>query len=233
MLPKWFGKKANPIPMDVAHSYHTAPGWRLCGKPSYTCVEPAAGPSVDPDVLRAIREFDPGAIPIWQIQAYLPPGKMGFDGVIRVAHVGIARYVRDPRGSATLFRVEMPEGSTDPQPNILDFLWIDNAPTLLNGGPGTVLPFDWSLYQHCLEKFNANTNPLHLVRDWMDRTDDRNAKVAAQVEEDLEYRRRTAEKNISRILDKVTYKELFNQYMEIRQRGRLSERKTMVFHGGR
>src|SRR5687767_13714726 len=138
MLPRWMGQQARPIPVDVAHSYHTAPGWRLCGRPSYTCVEPAGGPHVDPAVLRAIREFDPGAIPIWQIQAYLPPGKMGFDYVITDAHVGIARHVRDPRGSVLLSNVDMHSGAKHPRPNVLFFIWVDIASMLKYGGLGKV-----------------------------------------------------------------------------------------------
>jgi hypothetical protein len=225
------GKEQKPIPINIGTSKHTAPGWRRCGQPVYTCVEPAAGPHVDPAVLRAIREFDPEAVPIWQLQAFLPPGKSGLDGVVRVAHVGIARHVQDPRGSASLFRVETLPGQT--APNILDFIWMDNAQTMKDGRPAKVLPFDWSLYQYCLSKFNANTNPLELTKKWLDWQDAEAEKEEQQLRDELDYRQKHADKNIARILNGVSYKELSDQYMEIRARSRMKERKAMVFQGGR
>ncbi len=62
--------------------------WACIGEDVYTCVPPP-GHDPDPQVVAAVREFDPGAIPIWRIQRWRVPGAAE---PVTIVHAGIARY---------------------------------------------------------------------------------------------------------------------------------------------
>lgn len=233
MLPPWAGKKPDPnLGYEIAHSPHTAPGWRIVGDDIYTCIEPAQGPYVDPDVLKAIHEFDPGAIPIWRVQVYLPPGKMGEQHLVKVAHVGIARYVRNPSAAHALMHVSMPENPTHPQPNVLEFIWEDDTEARKHGGPNAILPFDWKLHKYMETRVARNQSAPQMVKDWLERIREKQEREALASRAELAYRQRHLEKAVQKTLESVTPKELWQQYMELRQRRRLSQPKPYVFHGG-
>lgn len=232
MLPAWAGRtQPKPVGFGFADSPHTAPGYRIVGDDFYTCIEPSGGPHVDPAVLRAIHEFDPSAVPVWRKQTYLPPGRMGEEHLLKVSHVGIARYKADRR-SATEFHPEMPEGADFKRPNVLEFIWEDDAPALKNGGPGTVLPFDWGLYRYMRSRFNRNVTNKVMVKAWLDRTRERHEREARQSKEELAYRQNHLERSLRKTFESVTPEELMRSYLELRQQRRLRQAKTYVFRGG-
>ena len=63
------------------------------GDDRYSCVAPP-GFEKDPEVTAAIREFDPGIVPIWRIQRWRFPGERHETLVV---HHGIGRYYPYPR----------------------------------------------------------------------------------------------------------------------------------------
>jgi len=153
-LASWVGKRikaaeaAAEVAIDaIPDTIHTAPGWRLLGDDFYTCVQPVGGPVHDRAVVAAIHGFDPGAIPMWRKQRYLPPRRTQ---AVTVAHLAFGRHVRFPRRPLALFNVEMPLGpKPHPIPNELLMIWeFFDATYWYEGGPGAVFPSDMRQFRY-------------------------------------------------------------------------------------
>jgi hypothetical protein len=148
-------------------------GWRLGAPDLYTCVAPP-GYEKDPAITEAIHSFDPGVIPIWRIQVWLPPHS--FEPMLAVHH-GIGRHYPYPRQLRREFHVEMPQMATHPVPNFLDCIFEDQE---ANGyvGPGTYLPWDWWTYRWCRQKFEYLTSQEYARR--LARKEEHLARLAEQ-----------------------------------------------------
>jgi hypothetical protein len=130
-------------------------GFRQIGPDHYTCV-PVPGFEKDPAVTAAVREFDPGLIPIWRVQTWGTPGSFR---PLQVVHHGIGRYYPVPRYMRRSFRVDLPANDHSEPPNFLDAILEDQSTEQYRhqGGPGGYLPWDWSFYRWCRWMFNRIT----------------------------------------------------------------------------
>lgn len=163
-----------------------------------TCVAPP-GFEIDPAVTAAIREFDPGLIPIWRVSLWVDPS-----GIERkLVHHGIARRYPFPRHVRRPFRVEMPVASQSEVPNFLDAIFEDNySDAYKMGGPGDYIPWDWGVYRWCREQFDRikEKTYLKLLRKRMDLIE----RLQKEHAEDLEYRKKQIEPWILKQLEKVS-----------------------------
>lgn len=166
--------------IPIADSKYTCRGWLFRGEWFYSY--PDVAYPWDPAVLRAIREFEPTAMPIvirsrWQRADY---GNLS-EPITLVRH-GIARAVRDPIGPIHSFRCEMPVRHhkrdqlwTSPHlhahqpPNYVEVNHYDRqvrpfGPDL----PGAYLPFDWSFYHMLYESYENGRRHQDISRDYLD-----------------------------------------------------------------
>ena len=147
-LQRMLRQKYKPWTMGLADDFNSAPGWRKVGSDWYTCV-PQVHVRVDPATLKRIHEFDPGLIPMYRKQRYLPTGAQE---PVTVTHFALGRYVKEPRASHALFHVEMPEGANHPRPNMLEAVLEERDLLMMHhGGPGGFQAFGPWLY-HVLRK---------------------------------------------------------------------------------
>lgn len=153
-LASWVGKRIKAaeaqaeVYLDaIPDTIGTAPGWRVLGDDFYTCVQPVGGPIHDTTVVKAIHGFDPGAIPMWRKQRYLPPGS---NQAVLVSHLAFGRHVPFPHRQLALFNVEMPPGSSrNAVPNELLMIWeFFDATYWYEGGPGAVFPSDMRQFRY-------------------------------------------------------------------------------------
>jgi len=166
------------------------------GEDSYSCVAPP-GFEKDPAVTAAIQEFDAGVIPIWRLQRWKFPGE---SKVTLVVHHGIGRYYPYPRHIRRPFHVTMPEGAEYPAPNFLDAVFEDTSTVSFQmGGPGTYMPWDWSTYYWCREKFLAIT--ASKFDQMVEAHRARLERQRKEFEEELEYRKKQIEPWILRKLE--------------------------------
>ena len=187
--------------MDFDHYWRVAPD-------QYTCVSPP-GYEKDPAVTAAIREFDPGLIPVWRVQLWRFPGSATER---RVVHHGIARYYPVPRYMRRALRVELPADFDGDAPNMLDaILEDDNTLQYKRGGPGDFLPWDWSLYRWCRFQFDKLT-----LAAWSDRAERKQARQAREYKammDELEYRKKQVEPYLLKTADKISDRGV-RQYMD-------------------
>ena len=175
------------------------PQYIQIGNDSYSCVAPP-GQDVDPAVIAAIHEFDPGAIPIWRTQLWAFPWSTE---VYRVIHHGLARYYPIPRYVRRHFHVDMPADADFPAPNFLDAMFEEtDCLQYRMGGPGGFIPFGWNIYYWCRWQFDRIT-----TEKWMAAVDRRvatTARLREAWEAEIEYRKRQIEPWILKKLDGVS-----------------------------
>jgi hypothetical protein len=209
-------------------------GWRLAGDDVYTCVPPP-GYEVDPAVLRAIHEFDPGVIPIWRIQVWIHPNSERRETFV---HPGIGRYFSYPRYLRRQFHVTMPARVEHPVPNFLDAIFEDQkcARYLFEGGPGGYIPWDWATYEWCRRMYVELT-----TKKWdkiMAGKRDREAKARQSWREEIEYRKKQVEPYLIKKAagipdgDWDAYLKEMKRREQLRRRGQkpesINEKKTFV-----
>ncbi len=204
--------------------------FRQVGDDRYTCVAPP-GLDVDPAVTAAIREFDPGIIPIWRLQLWLVPG---LSEPIVTVHHGIGRYYPVPRYARRHFHVDMPADADFPAPNFLDAIFEDTKTVACKmGGPGGYIPFGWNAYYWCRWQYDRIT-----VDKWLTLIDRRRASLERfrkAFEEDIEYRKRQIEPWILKKLDGVSdadWKEALELMWNKPKGYSLREKKPFVQVGG-
>lgn len=175
--------------------------YQLLAPDHYTCVPPP-GFEIDPAVTEAIREFDPGILPMWRVQLWRFPD--GYE--CRVVHHAIARYFPLPRYLRRKFHVEMPMDARHPTPNVLDaVLEYDETLQFKRGGPGDYVPWDWSLYRWCRFQYDKTT-----VEAWIKRHERRMARIAkeqADHQEELAYRKKQIEPWLEKKLGDISNRE--------------------------
>jgi len=194
--------------------------WRVGGPDVHTCVAPP-GFEKDPAVTAAIREFDPGVIPMWRVQIWLPPGE--FQPYLAVHHV-IGRHYPHPRYLRRQFHVEVPQGWEGPVPNFLDAVLEDREATKWTG-PAGYLPWDWSAYRWCRFQYEALTVAAYYERVKAARERQDRARDGAFSE--LEYRTKDFERWALHHLEKHNVSDQdWQEYQELVRRGR--QRKPFV-----
>jgi hypothetical protein len=160
---------------------------RVIGSDAYTCVPPP-GFEKDPAVTAAIREFDPGVIPFWRLQAW------EIDGAETVfVHHGIARHYPFPRHLRREIRFELPAGWEGPAPNFLDAVFEDQtAMAYLRGeGPGGYVPWGWNIFYWCRWQFDQLT--AKVFDAILERRQAREAAAKLAWQREIEYRKKQIE----------------------------------------
>lgn len=179
------------------------------GPDRYSCV-PVPGFEKDPAVTKAIREFDPGLIPIWRIQVWRYPNSRL---ETKVVHHGIARFYPIPRYLRRRFHVEMPAVQTHPAPNFLDAILEDDSTLdFKRGGPGGYVAWDWRLYSWCRAQYLRLT-----VKNWLaavERRIERTKREHAALMDDIEGKKAEIEPWILRKLETIG-DPAWRQYMEV------------------
>ena len=216
----------------VAPERRERPMYERLADDRYTCVAPP-GFEKDPAVTKAIREFDPNAIPIWRIQRWRTPDHYE----LNVVHHEIGRYFPCPRYlRARPLRVEMPMDARGPAPNVLDKVFEDDSTLQYKqGGPGGYQPWDWSAYAWCRFQYDKTT-----VEAWLRRTEARRAREKRELEAleaELEYRKKQIEPFLQRKAEELTPTD-WKQYLEAvwgprSNRVELRKRRPFVDLGGR
>jgi len=195
-------------------------GWRQGADDVYTCVAPA-GYEKDPAVTAAIHEFDPGVIPFWRVQTWLPPGNAH---PILAVHHGIGRFYPYPRHLRRHFRVSMPQFATHPAPNFIDAIFEDQEATNYRG-PAGYMPWDWSTYEWCREKFVYLTSETYEAR--LEQKRERLAKMKAALDAENTYRMADFEKWALKHLEGTTPED-WREYHELLRTGRRGGRRRVV-----
>lgn len=134
-------------------SSHNAPGWLFVGE-WVSCIPDVAYPP-DPDVLRAIREFQPDVQPVTMKSVWKRPHYDGAE-VLVIVHHGIARSITDLHAPPHFFDCPMPTIDDAElvltQPNYVEENYYNRADRPLGlDMPGTYLPFDFDLYYKLLD----------------------------------------------------------------------------------
>jgi hypothetical protein len=194
-IPSFLGKRATPAP-EVEFQFATAPdpaGWRVMREdPRFTCFPPASGPFVDQGVLRAIREFYPGCVPIWKLQRWLPPNS---SRTVTVARISLGGYESDPVRYRMPLRCDLPIRWSGPRPNMLGMPL--DVPSLA-GGPSDPIPFDWRVYYLARAAFVADPE---LADEGFLEAEERRAALLDQQEASARDDARYKEKKRQEILD--------------------------------
>lgn len=189
--------------MTIGTSPHSAPGWRVVGRPFWTCVDLPDHPR-DPAIVRALREIEPQAIPMIRKWAYRRPGS---NDIVIVAHHAIGRAVPESelRTAHRRFYVEMPPECAHGIPNVIEYVHEDlQDPGLLKtGAPAPYRPFDDELLAILRAKYATGID----LAAW-----DRAVEAEAeQVQRDAErwsremaYRDRRIAKLADKVLDEMT-----------------------------
>jgi hypothetical protein len=168
-------------------------GYFQIARDEYTCV-PVPGYEKDPAVTRAIREFDPGAVPMWRIQMWRFPGSTR---PVRVVNHVIGRYLPVQRYLKRPFSVAVPADWRGPVPNMLDHVLEDDSiEQYKRGGPGGYVPWDWSLYRWCRWMYDRITVDFWLKASERHRARVERERAAAMAE--LEYRKKQIEPYLMR-----------------------------------
>jgi len=206
--------KANAVSVvadAIPDSIHTAPGWRILGDDFYTCV-PQAHMPIDKTVLRAIHSFDPGLIPMWRKQMFLPPGSVK---PMVVTHYALGRRVRDPHGAYALLRVEMPRDAKHPKPNLLEVI-LENQDNK-EGGPGSHVKFNMGLY-HFLRKQYTDAMTAKEINRKLEAAAKRKLEAKQKALDELAYRQKQLQPFITKMLERSNIQD-FREYQARARRG--------------
>jgi hypothetical protein len=133
--------------------------WRLATREDfYTTITPPLY-SFDENALKLARTVCPDIQVIWRKQLWHPPGER--TATVQVVHVGIARYVPYTRNKVRLLHhVERPAGSTVSAPNLIEFIFADDAKD--PGGPQGYQPFDMEGAHLLVSMFSGDKTPAEV-----------------------------------------------------------------------
>lgn len=194
-------------PMTVVRQGSDRPAYQRIAVDRYSCVAPP-GFEKDPAIIKAIREFDPQAIPLWRIQRWRTPSALE----VNVVHHGIGRYFPVPRYLRRELRVEMPMDARGPAPNMLDVIFEDdNTLQYKQGGPADYVAWDWSVYAWCRFQYDKTT-----VEAWLKRSErkaERLERERVAIEAELEYRKKQIEPWLLKKAGELSDHD-WNQYMQ-------------------
>lgn len=199
--------------------------YQRLGRDVYTCVAP---PGFDqaPEVIAAIREFDPGAIPLFRVRRWRFP-----DGhEENVVHHALGRYLPWPRFLRRELPVLLPMDWRGDAPNFLDVVFEDdNTLEYKRGGPGGYIPWDWGVYDWCRFQYDKTT-----LEAWIRRTEAKAAREKREHEAlvaELEYRKKQIEPWLLKQSERITESD-WRQYLEAvwgEQRGKVQLRRSKPF----
>jgi hypothetical protein len=227
-LPSWVGDAATPVAHAVADSPHTAPGWLVCERDWYTCVQPVDR-IADATIVRWIRAFCPEVIPMWRKQAFLTPGPPRRSYL--AVHFALGTYVRDPHRELHLVHVEMPSNAKHPVPNQLEKVFEDtsDAGYLHYGAPPPFEPCDMRVYDWCRRNYSVTKSGRQIAEEMRRERVEKRRRQQEKAAEEFEYRSKDWNKFVQRQLDAPgdTVKEFF-RWRE-KRRARMRERKPFIY----
>lgn len=229
-LPSWYGKylakhaekqkalrkyseslstAARPLRTDA----HSAPGWRDLGM-EISCIPDAVYPW-DREVLRAVREFDPGVVPIWVRWIFLSPQDTGEPEVVVFGRHGIARRLpRDPKSPepVPLQIMGFESGRPQPHPHLIEFIWMGARDKRASDLPGAYKPFDWEMY-HWMRNNYQTKSVKELVREAVFNPEDRRKAEFKKKQAEDDYRRADLERFVNNKLSQVSEVELRDHFL--------------------
>jgi hypothetical protein len=196
---------AQPMPFEVADSAASAPGWRELDV-AYSCVPDVAYPW-DPQIMKAIREFAPDAVPVWVQWVFLSPSETGNPEVVVFGRHALGRTVRNLTSELEPFRCVMPsmpcQGLTFERPNRIWFIH-EGAPNPVAAElPGSFLPFDGSILDRAKRSavgFRMTEKEFveFMRQELIGKKEEEKKRRSAEIEDDMAQR----EKDFSSYADK-------------------------------
>jgi hypothetical protein len=189
----------------VADSFATAPGYREMDV-VYSCVPDPAYPW-DPQVMKAIREFAPDAVPMWIQWAFMSPHETGNPEVVVFGRHALGRTIQNLTSELEPFRCAMPtmpcQGLTFERPNRIWFVH-EGAPNQQYPDlPGSYLPFDGSILDRAKKsaigfKMSEKEFIEHMKAEFIEKAREEKERRRTELENDLEAR----EKDFAAYADK-------------------------------
>jgi hypothetical protein len=182
-------------------------GWRLIDV-TYSCVPDAVYPW-DPAVLRAIWEFDPEVVPVWEKWIFMPPlDDSSSDEVLVVGRHCVARHKPTLVNEAYPFLCEMPtmpcQGVVFQRPNVLEFVLADGNKEEGTDLPGPYVAWDWNLWRLLRELYNPCTDGQKLGEEYIEREVQRREASKKSVRDDLRARDEDWRKHEKKRLEKIS-----------------------------
>lgn len=150
-----------------------------------------------------------------------PPGTNAPSDIVTVSHIFLGRHVRDHTCPRQQFYVEMPSNADFERPNQLEFpMTVKN---FWDGGPDGIIPFDMLGARIVWEKHLDDATPAsERLAETQKREREDLEKAQKAVKDDLEDRRQRLEKTVQPLLDKMTPRDWYQQYMAHQGRRRPS-----------
>jgi hypothetical protein len=166
---EWEAKaKAATLTLPWRDGATQAPGYREVGM-FFSCIPDVEHPW-NPEVVKAIWEFDPHFVPCYLKWVFLAPEDQSTHGseVVFGRHV-LARHVESPVNQLEDFECSMPpmpcQGITFKRPTVLVNILM--KPNLDSDLPGEYIEFDMSVVSWMRSKFIENTTPAEEARNYV------------------------------------------------------------------
>jgi len=220
--------KVPRIPYKIADSPATAPGWREIDV-AYSCIPDPTYPW-DPQVMRAILEVAPDAVPMWVHWVFLSPHETGNPQVVVFGRHALGRRIRNQTSELEPFRCAMPtmpcQGLTFERPNRIWFIHEGSTHPEHPDLPGTFLPFDGSILDRAKKSaigFRMTEKEFiqSMKEEFIEREREAKALRRKQLDEDMEYRHRDFEAYATKQVANISEVEA-REYVEARNRGQLT-----------
>ena len=231
-LPKGV-KGPPPMPYKVADSPATAPGWREIDV-AYSCIPDPVYPW-DPQVMRAILEFAPDAVPMWVHWVFLSPSETGNPEVVVFGRHALGRRIRNLTSELEPFRCAMPtmpsQGLSFERPNRIWFIHEGSPNPKYPDLPGTFLPFDGSILDRAKKSaigFRMTEKEFveTMKEEFIERERAAKDLRLQQLDEDMDDRRRDFEAYAQKQFDQISESEA-ESYLQAQAAGEF-KRKPKV-----
>lgn len=221
------GIQAPRVPYRIADSPATAPGWREVDV-AYSCVPDSAYPW-DPQIMKAIQEFAPDAVPMWVHWVFLSPHETGNPQVVVFGRHALGRRVQNMTSELEPFRCAMPtmpcQGLTFERPNRIWFIHEGSTNPEHPDLPGTFLPFDGSILDRAKKsaigfRMTEREFVAMMKEEFIEKERKAKALRKQQLDDDMAYRQRDFEAYARKQLNNVSEVEA-KEYVDARDRGLL------------
>lgn len=181
----------------------------------YSCVPDSAYPW-DPQIMKAIREFVPDAVPMWVHWVFLSPHETGNPQVVVFGRHALGRKIRNVVSELEPFRCAMPtmpcQGLTFERPNRIWFIHEGSPNPQYSDLPGAFLPFDGSILDRAKKSaigFQMTEKEFveSMKAEFIEKERVAKALRKQQIEDDMESRRRDFEAYASKQFERISESE--------------------------
>lgn len=195
----------------VADSFATAPGYREMDV-VYSCVPDPAYPW-DPQVMKAIREFAPDAVPMWIQWVFMSPHETGNPEVVVFGRHALGRTIQNLTSELEPFRCAMPtmpcQGLTFERPNRIWFVHEGGPNPQYPDLPGSYLPFDGSILDRAKKSaigFRMSEKEFveHMKLEMIEKAREESNRRRAALEADLDARERDFEAYADKQFERIS-----------------------------